>query len=510
MRDFRNVCIGDLREGRDVSKSSGGELCKRGSVALVGAGPGDAGLLTLRGCELLENAEVVVYDRLVGEGVLRHAPRGAEMIDVGKSGGSHPVPQVEIERILAEKAGEGKKVVRLKGGDPFLFGRGGEELAALMALGISCEVVPGVTSAFAVPAYAGIPATHRGLASSVHVVAAHRMAENPSLDFETLARLEGTLVFLMGVSGLNEIASGLIRAGMDGEMPAALLERGTTARQRVLKTSLSRLPEEAGRGGFAPPAVLVVGSVVSLADDLDWRGLLPLSGKRILVTRPEHRKPRLGRMLRDRGAEVVQLPCIGTEILDGMLPSFEDYEWAVFTSPTGVEAFFERLRREKRDVRSLGATKMAAVGPSTLKALEMRGLMVELMPERYDGAALGGLLAGRACGRVLLLRAERGAPELLDILREAGVEYDEFPLYRTLRTEGLEKIDMREIDAAAFASASSVRSFAASYPKADIKAVCIGERTAEAAREAGLATYVAEKATLSDLVNKVEEAVSEC
>lgn len=487
-----------------------------GSVTLVGSGPGDPGLLTLKGREALEQAEVVVHDRLIGSGILRYASPNAELIDAGKKGGCHPVPQEEIERILIDRARQGKRVVRLKGGDPFLFGRGGEEMEALMKAGIPCELVPGVTSAIAVPAYAGIPVTHRDHASSLHIVTAHRREDGKPIDYAALARLEGTLVFLMGVSELPEICAGLIAGGMDPNTPAAIVERGTTARQRHVTVSVAHLADRAVKEKIEAPAITVVGSVAALSATLDWRSALPLSGARVLVTRSERKAGRLTTLLRARGAEVLEIPCIRTETLDAPLPPLSGYGQVVFTSPTGVESFFERLRSGRRDVREIGDAAIAAVGPSTREALESRGLKVDLVPPAYNGTSLGEALlaeARRFAGKpLLLLRAERGAPELPRILRDGGVKFDEVHLYRTVPVDGDPAVSemLRDIDAAAFACASSVRNFTAAYPGIGVRAVCIGEQTEKAAREAGYETTVAKKATLEDLVNAVEEAVSKC
>lgn len=476
----------------------------KGKVWLVGAGPGDAGLLTLRGREVLERAEVVVFDRLVGTGLFAFFPEGAERLDVGKKGGCHPVPQEAIEALLVDRALAGKRVVRLKGGDPFLFGRGGEEIEALLAHGIPFEVVPGVTSAFAAPACAGIPVTHRGVASSVHVVTAHtRSGELPPLDFEALARLGGTLVFLMGVGAAGALCSRLVEAGMDASTPAAAVERGTTARQRLVAGTLGSLPGLVRSSEVRPPAVLVVGAVAGLAERFGWRGGLPLSGVRVAVTRPKERAGRLSRMLRDVGAEVLEFPCIATETLPGPLPSFAGVEWLVFTSAAGVESFFELLGSEGRDVREIGGVRVAAVGPATQSALRVRGLRVDLVPEVGDGAHLAEALADRGGGTVLLLRAESGAPGLAEGLAERGVPFREHALYRTRCVGGT--VPNLNFDMAVFTSASTVRGLAGCLPegwdRSRIKAVCIGETTARAAVDAGFTDMrTASSATLEGLV----------
>ena len=476
-----------------------------GKVWLVGAGPGDPGLFTLRGREVLEDADCIVYDRLVGEGVLALIPEKAERVDVGKSGGHHPIPQREIEAILQDRARAGKRVVRLKGGDPFLFGRGGEEAEALRDAGIPFEVVPGVTSALAVPAYAGIPVTHRGLSSALHVVTAHAERGGlPDLDFEGLARAKGeTLVFLMGVKNTGALCARLIEAGMDAATPAAAIERGTTARQRCVTGEVGTLKERMEEEKIVPPAILVMGPVAKLAERLDWRAALPLNGLRVAVTRPKDRAGRLARMLRDKGAEVLEFPCIATEVLPGPLKSpLGGFDWAGFTSVTGVEALFTLLAREGRDIRELGAAKIAAIGPATAEALRLHGLRVNFVPEVYDGAHLAAGLAERG-GRMLLLRAEMGSPELTEVLRDRGTDFLEVPLYRTRYVKAVLPDDL---DMAVFTSASTVRGFAACAPEGregfvDVKAVCIGEQTACAAREAGFTqVFTAKFATLPALV----------
>jgi uroporphyrinogen III methyltransferase/synthase len=503
-----------------------------GKVWLVGAGPGDSELLTIKGRRLLEQADVVVYDRLIGPGVLGYARPDADLIDVGKRGGCHPVPQEKIEEILIERALEGKRVVRLKGGDPFLFGRGGEEMEALVRRGIACEPVPGVTSALAVPAFAGIPVTHRDYASSLHIVTARRRGGAP-IDFNaltlsegTLAEgtlAEGTLVFLMGASEVRGICRGLVEAGMDKNTPAALIQWGTTARQRRITGVLADLPDRATppedvpaiQDPARPPAILVVGRVVALAEALDWRGRLPLSGRRVLVPQVSDRikkDGRLAELLRSRGAEVLEVRVSRTEAILAPLPPLGGYGWLVFTSAAGVEFFFEGLKRDRRDIREIGAAKIAAVGPATQDAIESRGLRVDLVPSVHSGAALGEAL--REVGghtRLLLLRAQNGAPDLPRILRDGGLAFDEVALYRTVPNafkKGMNLGDISEIDAVAFTCASSVRSLAELWPEASVKAVCIGEQTGRAAIEAGYEVVVAKSATLEDLANAVETLLS--
>ena len=346
-----------------------------GKVWLVGAGPSDPGLFTIKGKRVLEEAEVVVYDALVGQGVLGMIPQTAKLIDVGKRANRHTMPQEEINQVLVKEALDGKKVVRLKGGDPFLFGRGGEELELLKENGISYEVVPGVTSALSVPAYNGIPVTHRDFCSSLHIITGHkRQGQAYDIDFEALVRTKGTLVFLMGVSSLGDICKGLMDAGMSSDMPAAILQKGTTARQKRIVATVADLEQEVERQGIETPAIIVVGKVCALAEEFAWFEDLPLAGNKILVTRPKQLMSVMSEKLRKKGAEVLELPAIRTEPvrtnekLKKCLRDMKQYQWLVFTSPTGVQVFFDKLKEEKIDIRSLAETKIAVIGQGTKKS----------------------------------------------------------------------------------------------------------------------------------------------
>lgn len=477
-----------------------------GKVWLVGAGPGDVGLLTIKGKAVLETADVVVYDRLVGDGIRALIPTRARCIDVGKEAGHHPVPQADIQRILIKEARRGRRVVRLKGGDPFLFGRGAEELEAFKAAGISCEVVPGVTSAVAVPAYAGIPVTHRDFASSVHIITAHaKTGGKLNIDFKTLAKLEGTLVFLMGLSALPKLCQDLVAAGMSPDTPAAVIERGTTARQRRIDGSLATLAKKAAEEQVAPPVLIVVGQVAAPKPEWNWVDSLPLFGKRVLVTRAEDKAGKLADMLRALGAEVLVFPCIATQPLEPVLPPLFRYNWVAFTSPTGVDCFFAVLRKQRVDIRTLVSAKVAAVGASTCAALEGRGLCVDVVPEIYDGVHLAEAMLARMNrgDSVLIPRAEEGAPGLVEKLRQAGMTADELPVYRTVYTRS--GWQPEDIDLALFTSASTVRGFARACPGAQVRAICIGKQTAAAAKSLGWDVKVAAEATLAALVKATEE-----
>lgn len=494
----------------------------QGKVWLVGAGPGDIGLFTLKGMEVLKNAQVVVYDSLVGQGVLSMIPKEARCINVGKRASHHTMRQEQINQVLLEEAKKGLQVVRLKGGDPFLFGRGGEELELLAADGIPYEVVPGVTSPLAVPAYNGIPVTHRDFCSSLHIITGHKRAgADYDIDFEALVRTKGTLVFLMGVTAMADICKGLLDAGMDGDMPAAILQKGTTAGQKRIVATVSTLEEEVARQGIETPAIIVVGKVCALAERFEWYEKLPLSGWKVLLTRPRDLISGMAAKLRAKGAEVLELPAISTECakdqtrLLAALERMETYQWLVFTSPTGVKVFFTELKKAGKDIRCLGNVRIAAIGKGTQSKLLEKGLFVDLMPEIYDGDHLGEALAAK-CGandRVLIPRASKGNAHLVELLENAGAIVDDVPTYDTVY-ESQELIDeSREfadgnIDCAVFTSASTVRGFAESTKGLDyttVKAACIGRQTMEAAKAYGMRTYMAKQATMDSLVDLVIE-----
>ena len=483
-----------------------------GSVILVGAGPGDPGLLTQKGRQAIENAQVVVYDRLVSPAILSLIPRDAEKINVGKESSNHLVPQEEINRILLRKAQEDKRVVRLKGGDPFLFGRGGEELELLEAAGIPFQVVPGVTSALSVPAYAGIPVTHRDFCSSVHIITGHaRAGAELHIDFEALRRTGGTLVFLMSVSSLPRICRGLLDAGMAPDMPAAVVERGTLPRQRKLVSTLEKLPSEAEKAGVKSPAIIVVGKVCALSFRFDWFDGLPMKGKTVVVTRPEDRSGTLTQRLRELGAEVVDYPCIRTVAreenpeLEEAMGNLSRYRCLVFTSPAGPEIFFRRLRAAGRDARALSGLTLAAIGPKTAKAMERFGVTADLVPETYDSDHLAKALEAVE-GPVLLCRASRGSTALPEMLERKGIPFADVPVYDTVyAAPAPQKVDalLGETLLVTFTSASTVRGFVESLPGRDLKNVigcCIGKQTEAEAKKYGLATVVSQEATMESLV----------
>jgi uroporphyrinogen III methyltransferase/synthase len=488
--------------------SSDQAMKKPGRVILIGAGPGDPGLLTVKAAELLRQADVVVHDRLVGQGILDLVPSSAERIDVGKQAGNHPVPQDGINQILVDQALAGRTVIRLKGGDSFVFGRGGEELEALAAHAIPFEVVPGITSALAAPAYAGIPVTHRDYCSSVHIITGHQSKDKPlTLDFEALVRLDGTLVFLMSLATVGEIMTGLIAGGLSPDMPAAVIEQGTRPQQRKLVATVGTLSKKVAELGFASPALMVVGRVCSLSDTMDWFSRLPLKGLRILVTRPKSQSAGFIGQLSALGAEAVPIPAIETRALPFDLPRLEEYGTLVLTSINGVRAFMDRLLAKGYDSRALAGLKIAVIGSETARALQAYGLMADFVPSVFNAGELASQLLAQThfpLGKVLIARAREGSPELNDRLRAAQIDFLEIPVYDTIRLAqpGLE---VDRFDYVTFTSASCVSSFVASVRDPDdlarVKAVCIGEQTAQRAAEYSMTVHVSRQATTASMVD---------
>ncbi|MDE1169932.1 MAG: uroporphyrinogen-III C-methyltransferase [Verrucomicrobium sp.] len=414
---------------------------KAGVAYLVGAGPGDPGLLTLRGRELLERADVVVYDYLCNPELLRHAPDGAELVYAGKSAGHHTLTQAEINALLVAKVAAGRVVVRLKGGDPFVFGRGGEEAEALADAGLSFEIVPGVSSSIAAAAYAGIPVTHRSLASSFTVLTGHEEPgkKDSSLDWETLAKLPGTKVLLMGVERLRALAERLVLAGARPDLPIALVRWGTWTRQQTLTGTLETIADLAEAQAFQPPAVAILGDVVTLADKLAWFQKKPLFGQRVVVPRTRRQAGGLTARLRELGADVLEIPTIRVEpapLPEGALDFSCD--WLLFTSPNGADFFFDAFLARHGDVRKLGAARIGAVGPATAARVRARALAVDRQPSAFTVDALVASFSPEETRgkRFVLARGGQANPELPAALRAAGAEVTELSLYQTLPAEG--------------------------------------------------------------------------
>lgn len=493
-----------------------------GFVSLVGAGPGDPGLITVSGLERLRRADVVVYDRLAHPSLLDEAPVGAERVYVGKASADHAVAQEEIGRLLVERAQAGKRVVRLKGGDPFVFGRGGEEAEDLVAAGVAFDVVPGITSAVAAPAYAGIPLTHRDAASSFAVITGHEAPGKAAsrIDWAALAAGADTLVFLMGRRALPEIAAQLIAEGRNPATPAAAIEWGTTPQQRTVTAPLCEIAAAADGAGLKPPTVIVVGDVVALRERLRWHDIRPLSGKRVLVTRTRDQASALVRSLSEAGAEAIEFAAI--EILPTNAAPVRAaaarlaggaYDWVVFTSPNGVAHFWRGLELAGVDARAFGGTRLAAIGPATVEALASRGLRCDVVPERFVAEALAEALEPRIepGARVLLPRAAAARDVLPDRLRSRGAEVDDLPVYESRRPATpdpavVARLESGQIDIATFTAASTVRGCldlldGRTELLRDVTIACIGPITAQTAREMGLhVDLVAEPHTIAGLV----------
>ncbi len=495
-----------------------------GIVYLVGAGPGDPGLMTTRSLELIVAADVIVHDRLIPRDSLAVAGADAELIYVGKDPGSASVPQEGIAELLIERAREGKLVVRLKGGDPFVFGRGGEEAEALADAGIPFEVVPGITAGVAAPAYAGIPVTHRDDASAVAFVTGHEdpEKEDSALDYEALAKFPGTLVFYMGVKALPRIAEALIAAGRDASEPAAVVERGTLPGQRTVSSTLDGIAAAAEKAGIRPPSVTVVGSVAARRERIAWLERRPLHGKKVIVTRARAQASELARQLDALGAEPVELPAIriepridSKEVRDAV-ESLHTYALVCITSPNGARLLFEAMAAQGRDSRALANAGVAAIGSGTEAALAAGGIMADIVPERFVAEQLVEELNKLDLnGKPVLIARAAEARELLpDALRKRGAQVDEVALYETVaETPDPDELERaRDADFITFTSSSTVRNFLEASPNGipeGAKIVSIGPITSQAIREAGLSVDVeTERHDIDGLVNALLDAVA--
>jgi uroporphyrinogen III methyltransferase/synthase len=494
----------------------------RGIVYLVGAGPGDPGLLTARALELIVAADVIVHDRLIPRAALDAARPDAEIVNVGKEPGAPTVPQAEIEKLLIERARTGRIVVRLKGGDPFVFGRGGEEAEALAAAGIPFEVVPGVTAGVAAPAYAGVPVTHRDDASAVAFVTGHEDPEKDedSLDYDALAVFPGTLVFYMGVKALPRIADRLIEAGRAADEPAAVIARGTLPDQRTVVSDLKGVAEAAATAEIKPPAVTVVGPAAARRERIAWLEGRPLHGKRVVVTRARAQASELSRRLDALGAEPIELPAIRIEPriesaeVRRAVEGIHAYALVCLTSPNAVRLLFEAMADQGKDARALANATVAAIGPGTAAALAEHGVLADILPERFVAEALVDALAElKLEGRpALVARAAEAREVLPDALRRFGAEVDVVGLYETVAErpdpDAIERAS--EADYLTFTSSSTVRNFIEALPDdlaANARVVSIGPVTSEAAREAGLRVDV--EASRHDIDGLVEALLAD-
>ena len=499
---------------------------KTAKVYLIGAGPGDPGLITVKGLECIQAADVVIYDRLVNSQLLQAAGEEAELIYVGKYADCHALKQEEINALLVRKAREGKVVVRLKGGDPFLFGRGGEEAEELTQAGIPFEVVPGVTSAIAVPAYSGIPVTHRGYTSSLGIITGHEDPTKASsdVDWAKVATGMGTLVFLMGVCNLPSIVEALLEHGRPPDTPVAVIQRGTESGQRTVTGRLDEIVAKVQEAGIEPPAITVVGKVVGLRERLRWFDTRPLFGRRVLVTRSREQASILSARLRDLGADPVGFPTIRTDApedygpMDQAIDRVAQYDWVIFTSVNGVKHFMDRLRAKRLDARALAGTRLAAIGPATAAELGKSGLRADYMPDRYVAEAIAAGLETGGGERVLLPRADLARPALAEDLVKKGCVVDEVTAYRTLlhahSPEDIEALFADRFDIATFTSSSTVRNLAAILQRErgdgwrsvlnGTTIACIGPITAQTARELRLEPdIVAEEHTIEGLVQAI-------
>lgn len=476
-------------------------------VALVGAGPGDVGLLTKNGYDEIEKAEVVVYDRLVSSSILELIPPSAEKINVGKSLSNHLVPQNEINEILLQKSLEGKYVVRLKGGDSFLFGRGGEELELLQQNDIPFKVIPGITSAFAAATYAGIPITHRDFCSSVHIITGHKRENGVfTLDYDALIKLNGTLVFMMSVSKMNEIASGLMKSGMPASMPCVIIENGTRANQRKVLTTIENIGDEIINHAIISPAVIIVGKVCTMSNSFDWFSNLPLKGKKILVTKPKSTAHKLVSSLRDLGADVTAISSIKTENIHFDMPLLDKYSAIVFTSATGVKSFFDKLHSLNKDARALSNIKCAVIGSKTAEELFKYGIKADFMPSIYDGETLAREMITTQFikGALLLLRGNIATKEINDILSKNQIAFDEITVYNIIYEKN-KSIDLDDYDMITFTSASCVKGICFENTPHEITAICIGSQTATEAKKLGFKITIAEKPTIESMVEAIKE-----
>ena len=495
---------------------------RTGIVYIVGAGPGDRKLITLKGVECLQRADVVIYDLLLNDALLEHCPAHTEKIQA-------PDPRIrttrqdELNHLLVQHAKAGKIVVRLKGGDPYIFGRGGEEAIALTDANIPFEVVPGITSAIAASAYAGIPVTHRGYASSVAFVTGHSAALHPdsNINWEHLATAVDTLVVYMGVAHLRQIVERLIAHGRNPETLVSLVRVGTTPQQHVVQGTLTDIVQKVEAAQLKSPALIVVGEVNRLREELRWFDTKPFFGKRILVTRARAQASEFADLLEANGAEVIQFPMIKIQPIENVdAPSPHEYDWVIFTSVNAVEIFYERLRENGKDTRAFGASKICAVGPKTVDALNGIGIHPDFIPSHSRGSVIAAEIEDIRDKRVLLPRAKIATADLPNGLRERGAHVEDVPLYDTVRVQGENRDEIEtdllngRIDLVTFTSSSTVMNFLEMFPAhqptvllADVKVAVIGPTTHKTAVEHGVHVDVmAKEASIESLVEALVEA----
>jgi len=499
-----------------------------GKVFLIGSGPGDPKLISIKGMECIQKADVIVYDRLASPRLLKKARPDAELIYVGKKAAQHAMKQDKINQLLADKAKEGKTVARLKGGDPFIFGRGGEEALVLVENNIPFEIVPGISSAYSVPAYAGIPATHRGVTSTIAFITGHEdpTKEDTDIDWEKISTGIGTLVFLMGVSNLPEISKQLIKHGRSEDTPVALVRWGTTPKQEVLTGTLADISDKVLKANFKAPAIIIVGDVIKLREKLKWFENGTLFGKRILVTRSRSQASDLVSLLEERGAEAVEFPTIkidppaSYDQLDKAISDLDNYDWVVFTSVNGVDYFINRLAELQKDIRELKGIKIAAIGPATAKRLKDLHLRVDYIPTEYRAEAIieGFKSFGVKGQNILIPRAEVAREILPDQLRDLGAAVDIVTTYRTIMDDSSvdeikKMLEKEQIDMVTFTSSSTAKNFTKllgdldlAEALKDVAIAAIGPITAQTAQDLGFSVDIeAKEYTIPGLVKAIEE-----
>lgn len=499
----------------------------KGKVYLVGAGPGDYKLLTLKGLECVQKADVIVYDRLANENYLKESKPNCEFIYVGKASSNHTLPQEDINRVIADKAKEGKIVTRLKGGDPYVFGRGGEEGELLKEEGIEFEVVPGITSAIGGLCYAGIPITHRDYASSFHVITGHLREddkENPEINWNALANTNGTLVFLMGVANLQKISSNLIKEGKSKDTPVALISWATRYNQRVVTSTLENVYETAIKEGVKPPTLIVVGGVVGLRDKLNFFENKPLFSKRVIVTRSRTQSSSLVEKISDLGGNPIEIPTIKIDKiennieLENEINNIKDYTYLVLTSKNGVDIFFDKLDEMGLDSRALANLRICAIGSATAKEIKNRGIKADIVPEKFVAEYLFEELKPilKSTDKVLIPRAKNARDYLVDKIGEI-CEVKEIHTYETVvdstrKDEVLELLNQNNADYITFASSSTVKNFVEIIGEENIdklnniKVISIGPITTQTIKELGLSLYKeAEVATIDGMISTIIE-----
>ncbi len=483
-----------------------------GKVYLIGAGPGDLSLLTLKGFEVLKKADVVIFDRLVGEEIMANIPEQSIKINVGKSSGNHSVPQEKINDLLVEWGQKNLNVVRLKGGDPFVFGRGAEELEKLFENNIPFEVIPGITSSISAPLYAGIPVTHRDFCSSFHVIAGHTKNDgNLQIDYHSLVKLGGTLIFMMSVSSSPEIAKGLIKAGICPNTPFAFIENAARPYQRKFVGKLNEIEAVLAINNITSPSVFVVGEVCSLSDRFDWFSCKKLKSKRILVTQPKKNTSKLADSLKENGAYVTLMPMIKTSKIEDIRIDLSLFDTLIFTSSVGVSTFFDYLLDSNLDSRFLFNKKIACVGTETAKTLKNFGIIADFIPPYFDSETLAREMTKSGFvtkdSKAIILRAENGNDYIINHFFKNKIDFIDYPIYKTEKLTH-DHTNISDFDIVTFTSKSCVEGFVENFKNQDLTkiiSVCIGKQTEKLAKDLGFKTYISDIPTIDSILEKIIE-----